>query len=77
MSRETDRVEVFRGDDGDWYWRRIATNGEELSRSSEGYQEQGEAVHMAGTVNKGIGITLTEPAGTGTRPDNAEPGTPA
>lgn len=30
------RAEVFRGDDGKWYWRTIK-NGRELSRSSQGY----------------------------------------
>ena len=28
---------VFEGEDGLWYWRHVADNGEPLSRSSEGY----------------------------------------
>lgn len=34
------RLELFTGSDGDWYWRFIASNGEEIARSSEGYRRK-------------------------------------
>jgi hypothetical protein len=33
-----DYVEIFPGTDGDWYFRAMSTNGEEIYRSSEGYK---------------------------------------
>lgn len=32
--------EFFEGTDGDWYWRKMGGNGEEISRSSEGYSSK-------------------------------------
>ncbi len=32
--------QIFPGKDGDHYWRQVADNGEELARSSEGYESE-------------------------------------
>ena len=41
------KVEVFRGKNGEWYYRTIADNGLELDRSSEGYVRRIDAVDAA------------------------------
>lgn len=40
---EQSRFEVYEGEDGLWYWRHVADNGEQLSRSSEGYYSKWNA----------------------------------
>lgn len=37
-----ERVEIFKGEDGQWYFRRVAANNEKVS-SSEGYGHFGDA----------------------------------
>jgi uncharacterized protein YegP (UPF0339 family) len=44
-------VEVFEGEDEDFYWRRVGANGEEVSRSSEGYSTQSNANRAAHSSN--------------------------
>lgn len=41
MSRRA-RFQVFRGDDGQWYWRAIGANGE-ITAQSEGYVSRSNA----------------------------------
>jgi len=40
-------VELYRGQDGGWHFRFVAANGEELTRSSEGYKSKADAMHAA------------------------------
>ena len=40
--RRGERVELFKGDNGQWYFHRIAANNEKVS-SSEGYKHFGDA----------------------------------
>ena len=57
-SRKHDRVTVYQSKDGDWRWRRRAANGETVSDSSEGYEEQNYALTMAAELNPGITVEV-------------------
>jgi len=37
-------VEIYTGTDGDFYFRFVAENGEEITRSSEGYADKRDAI---------------------------------
>ena len=54
--RVTDTVTVYRSRSKvltqRWYWRRVATNGKKLSRSSEGYRDKSHAVVLAMRCNE-------------------------
>jgi uncharacterized protein YegP (UPF0339 family) len=54
------KVELYRADDGDWYFRFIAANGEQLTRSSEGYQNKADAMHAARLAHGNLVAILTE-----------------
>lgn len=47
-----DKVELYRGGDGDWHWRFRRSNGKILADSAEGYkrrtQAQGQAEYVLG-----------------------------
>lgn len=34
--------QMYTGHDGDWWWRYVASNGNEISRSSEGYRNKAD-----------------------------------
>jgi len=57
-----DRVTVRRAKDGGWYWRRVAPNGEELSRSSETYVHRYHALDQAIRLNPDCVVDI-EPGG--------------
>ena len=38
----SDRLEVFQGEDGQWYWHRVAPNGEQISHG-EAYTRKDDA----------------------------------
>jgi uncharacterized protein YegP (UPF0339 family) len=40
-----DHFLVFKGTDGQWYWRFVAGNGREIFRSSEGYWNKEHCLH--------------------------------
>ena len=42
------RYEIFKGADGQWYFNRIAGNGQ-IEHPSEGYSTKGNAVRAIGT----------------------------
>ena len=39
-----EKVELFKGENGEWWFRFVASNGEEITRSSEGYKNRGDAL---------------------------------
>jgi uncharacterized protein YegP (UPF0339 family) len=46
-----DRVEIYPDAAGEWRWRRLATNGEVVSDSGEGYVRKTDAIGAAHAVN--------------------------
>jgi len=54
---EPDRFEVFKGKDGQWYFRRVAANGEIVS-SSEGYKRRKDAVDECHREDKHLAVDL-------------------
>lgn len=60
LAVQGERVEVYRTqsaqDDQQWAWRYFDANGEEISRSSEGYANRGYAVAQAGERNPGVTV---------------------
>jgi len=52
-------VELYVGEDGDWYFRFVADNGEQITRSSEGYRNRGDAVEAI-LLAHGIGAPIVE-----------------
>ena len=44
---KTPHVEVWKGSDGDYYFRFVAANGEQITRSSEGYRNRVDALDAA------------------------------
>lgn len=58
INADNDKVEVFRGDDGDWYWhRKDADNGRVVAISGEGYTSREYAVESAQTYCPGLDVT--------------------
>ena len=55
------RVEVYQGEDGDWWWRRFAANGEQVSRSEEGYTDSSYTRHRATMLNPGVEVEVLQP----------------
>lgn len=47
MAGSNDTVEMFKGDDGDWYGRRVAPNGQVISTLGEGYKGKAAAARAA------------------------------
>lgn len=41
------KVRVFKGDDQQWYFAEIASNGEEIDRSTDGYVRRIDALTAA------------------------------
>jgi hypothetical protein len=59
INTENDKVEVYQGLDGDWWWRRVdTTNGKIVSQSSEGYTNQSYAMEAAAAYNPGVAVEL-------------------
>jgi len=55
----SDRVEVFRGDDGLWYWHRVAPNNE-IMADSEGYQNRADAMKTATSLFPDVGLWVRD-----------------
>jgi len=51
-------VELFRGEDGDWYFRFVAANGEQITRSSEGYRNRQDAIDAMILIAHGVGVVI-------------------
>lgn len=56
--RHGERVEVFRGEDGDWWWRAFAANGEQDGKSEEGFTDRGYAREDAERDNPGRDVVV-------------------
>src|SRR3954468_8495485 len=57
MESNVGRLEVFEGEDGQYYYRAIGRNGETLN-TSEGYTRRATAADEAGKVYPNIKITF-------------------
>ena len=44
------RAEIFEGENGDWYWRILAKNGNEIACAGEGYKNKTMAKKMLNVV---------------------------
>jgi len=44
------RAEIFEGENGDWYWRILAKNGNEIACAGEGYKNKTMAKKMSNVV---------------------------
>jgi len=53
------RVELFRGQDGLWYFRRVARNNE-IVASSEGYQNRADAVKIAHETFPDVAVWINQ-----------------
>lgn len=58
MNPHGERVEVREAADGGFFWRRFASNGEELSRSSETYTHEQHALDQAEELNPGVPVMV-------------------
>lgn len=57
----SDHVEVYVRTDGFFDWRRISENGQIVSTSGgQGYVSKHQATVMAGELNPGVEVTVTE-----------------
>ena len=54
------RVEVYRDARGEYRWRGIASNGQHVTESGEGYVNRSFAKKQAAALNAGARITLVE-----------------
>lgn len=57
----SDRIEVYTRIDGKYDWHRISENGQVVSTSgNQGYESKHQATVMAGELNPGVEVTVTE-----------------
>jgi len=54
--RDTDHVEVFADDTGEWRWHRKAANGKIIMDSGEGYKDKSYCKAMAEDLNPNIPV---------------------
>jgi uncharacterized protein YegP (UPF0339 family) len=54
------RVEVYKDKSGEYRWRGLASNGEPVSESGEGYHNRSHAKKMAASLNAGARIEIVE-----------------
>lgn len=43
----SDKTEVYKGQDGQWYWRKVAPNGKVIAVGGEGYSRKWNAKRAA------------------------------
>lgn len=53
-----DRIKVYCGADGSWFWRRTAKNNEVISDGGQGYDSISEAAQAARRANQDSGATV-------------------
>jgi uncharacterized protein YegP (UPF0339 family) len=53
-------VKVFKDSKGEWRWTTIASNGEPVANSSEGYVNKGHALEQAKALNPGIDVKVED-----------------
>ena len=44
------KFEIFKGDNGEWYWHLKAANHEKIATSGEGYKNKADALHAIDLV---------------------------
>lgn len=52
MSDPRGKFIYYKGDDGDWYWRYVAANGNEVFRASEGYRNKQDCIKSIPRCNQ-------------------------
>lgn len=57
-----DKVEFYRGEDSDWWWKRTAPNNERVGGSTEGYKNLQDCVNNAVRDN-GTEVEYVNPQG--------------
>jgi len=60
MNRSPDTVEFYKGDDGDWWWKRTAPNNERVGGSTEGYRNFKDCLDNA-MRNNGNAVAYINP----------------
>jgi uncharacterized protein YegP (UPF0339 family) len=46
---------VFQGKDGEWYWRLVAPNGQQIASSGEGFVSEQNCIESANIVKRVAG----------------------
>ena len=59
MREKTDHVEVYHDTDGEYRWRRMATNNQIVSVSGEGFVKRSYAKKSAETYNQDVTASVT------------------
>ena len=54
-----DKVFVYKDDASEWRWRRVATNGNIVSSSGEGYKNNSHCQKMASQLNPDAELILS------------------
>jgi uncharacterized protein YegP (UPF0339 family) len=49
---------IYKGDDGDWWWRLVAANNEKIADSGEGYTRRTSCVDAVKRVKRDAGSAL-------------------
>jgi len=63
VRRSSKRIEIYKGDDGDWYFRRVAGNSRIVS-GSEGYRNFGDCEGEARKLYEGVPVFVRSSDGT-------------
>lgn len=50
------KVEVYRDTAGEWRWRVVSANGQEIGRSEEGYNKRSYCLQVARDRNPGLTV---------------------
>lgn len=50
------KVHIFKGADGQHYWRRVAVNGQVVATGAEGYLRLADCIYAAERENQGLEI---------------------
>lgn len=58
-----EHIEVYRGEDNDWWWRWVAPNGKKRGDSGEGYENREDCFEAARHISEAAPpVRLAEPA---------------
>lgn len=59
--KRRDKVAVYSGNDGKWYWRRTSGwNGMTIATGGQGYRNKAHAIRMAKKINRRATFTTEE-----------------
>jgi len=59
----TDKVFVYKDEASEWRWRRVATNGNIISTSGEGYKNNSDCQDMAFKLNPDTEVIVSVRSG--------------